>query len=125
MNRSRGTLPGVAVRESCPKSKGSLQRLEHDERIHITKIWVCKGKGESADDFEAEALPESHGPVVGAHDEVELHGPKPPGSGEFERMRAHRASNPSPRRFWGGHVSAVGDMGTAAELVRPQVVSAE
>src|SRR5208283_3896583 len=86
---------------------------------------MVEGARQGADDFEAEALPKSHSSVVRADYEIVLHGPKPSGPGPFERMRAHRAGNPSPRRFGRGHVSAAGNMGTAAGLVRPQVIGAE
>lgn len=92
----------------------------HGQHKYINKsnLWMGEGTGQGADDFEAEAPPKTHGPLVCAHDEIELHGPKPPGSGPFERMRTHDAGNPSPRGLGGGHVSAFGDMTAPAELVR-------
>jgi len=33
-----------------------------------------EGAGKAADDFEAEALPQADGALVGADDEIELHG---------------------------------------------------
>ena len=69
------------------------------------------------DNVEVETLPKTHSTVIGAHHEVELHCPESASSGMLQRMRAHSSSDAFARCRDRCHVSAVGNVRTAAELV--------
>jgi hypothetical protein len=56
---------------------------------------MLEGSRKTSDNFETEALPESHGALVGADDKVELHGTESASFGVIERMPTHRTSHAS------------------------------
>jgi len=39
-----------------------------DAGVDVAESWVMEGAGKAADDFEAEALPQADGALVGADD---------------------------------------------------------
>jgi hypothetical protein len=86
---------------------------------------VVKSQLQSADRLETQTLPKFYGPLIGAHDEVELHRPKTSAARIFERMLAHSAPNAAPCRVACCDVAAVRHMVTAAELIRAKIISAE
>jgi hypothetical protein len=80
--------------------------------------------GEAADNFEAKTLPAAHGAFVGADDKVELHGAKVTIPDVIEGMRTHGAGYSATGGGRSGHVTAVGDVGTAAVLIGAKEIGA-
>ena len=74
----------------------SLEMAIQDVGVHVAQRGMKKCFGKAPDDFKFEALPQTHGALVGAHHKIELHGAKTAFLGAFQRMRAHRARNPAP-----------------------------
>src|SRR5208283_4619796 len=84
-----------------------------------------EGTREAANNLEAETLPEAHGAFVGADNEVELHGAKAALCSVIEGMRAHGTGYSATGGGGGGHVAAVGDVGTAAILIGAEEIGAD
>src|SRR5579875_2920843 len=80
--------------------------------------------GQAAHDFKSAALPESDGALIGADDEVELHGAKGTAPGVVERVHTHRSRDASARGSRRSDVTAIGHMGTASHLIRAEEISA-
>lgn len=102
--------------------KAALQLTVHHERINGAENRMHKRAGQPADDFELQTLPEPHRALVGADDEIKLHGVEAAGFSVLDGMQAHRAGDAAavgPRR---GHVTAIGDVRATALLVRAQVI---
>jgi hypothetical protein len=126
---------GTAERKSLiPEGMSYRRRDEHraasEGAVHHVGVGVAgcgmkKCSGEAADNFEAETLPEAHGAFVGADDEVELHGAKATVPGVIEGMSAHGADYAETGGGRSGHVTAVGDVGTAAVLIGAKEIGAE
>jgi hypothetical protein len=86
---------------------------------------VVKGQWQAANGVEAQTLPKSYGPRVGADNKVELHRPKTAAARIFERVLAHLAPNATPCRVACCYVAAVCHMRAAAELICAQVIGPE
>lgn len=78
-----------------------------------------------ADNFELQTLPQTHGALVRADDEIKLHGAEAEGFGVLERMQAHRASDAASGGPRCGHVAAIRDVRTAASLIRAQIIRSD
>src|SRR5882762_6434314 len=81
--------------------------------------------GETADNFEAEGLPERDRPFVGAHHKIKLHGGEAAFAGAIERMRAHRTRHASAAGRGSSYVATIGNVRAAALLVSLQEIRAE
>ena len=79
---------------------------------------------ETADDCEAELLPEAYSAFVGADHEIELHGAIAAFFGVFERMGAHGARDAAAGGARSGDVAAVRDVGAAALLIGAEEIGA-
>src|SRR5215469_13067103 len=90
-----------------------LQVAEHDQGVDVAFRRMVESTREATDNFEAQALPEADGALVGADDEVELHRTKAPGFGVFKRMGAHSAGDAAPGGPGGGDVAAIGNVAAA------------
>src|SRR5262245_11407077 len=86
---------------------------------------VVKGQWQAANGVEAQTLPKSYGPLVGADDKVELHRPKTAAARIFERVLAHLAPNAAPCRVARCYVAAVRYMGAATKLIGAQIIGPE
>lgn len=86
---------------------------------------MAEGTGKSADDFEAEALPERDGAAVAADDDIELHRGKAASASFVEAVGAHRAGDAAAARGRQGGIAGVANVIARAELVGPQVIGAE
>src|SRR5262249_3297533 len=71
---------------------------------------------------EAIRLPRPNRALVGADDEIELHGAEAAVSRARKRMFEHRTREAAPLRGLCGHVTAVRDVAAATRLVRAQEV---
>ena len=103
---------------------GFHQALHHHQGIHIPKAAVMKGPGQDADDPEALALPALDAGLVGAHHQVELHGPEPQPQGLRQGVAAQAAADALPSPLVGHHEAGVGHVGTKGGRVRTEVVGA-
>lgn len=86
---------------------------------------MVKCAGESAYDFEAVFFPKMNGGLVGADDEVELHGAIACGFGEMKRMLAHGVGDAAALLLWVCDVAAVADVGAGALLIGTEIVGAD
>src|SRR5262245_54252101 len=86
---------------------------------------MLEGTGQPSRDCKAEALPQPHGGLVGADDEVELHGAIAAPARLFERVQAERTRDAVAACFDRGDVAAVGDVRAAARLVGTHEIAAE
>ena len=84
-----------------------------------------EGPGQTANDFESEALPQPNRAFVGADHKIELHGAKASGSRVIQRMGAHSPGNAAPLSPVSRDISAVRDMRAPAALIRPQKVRSQ
>src|SRR6266850_4846255 len=101
-----------------------LEIAIHDVGVDVSLHGMLECSGKASDNFKSEGLPQTHGALVGADDEIELHRAKSALSRSAQRMRAHRAGHAAARRRHGCHVAAVGDVRSATLLVRLQAVRA-
>ena len=61
---------------TCRRHRWRLRQLklfEHNQRVNIAERGVPEGKWQSTYHLEAKGLPEGHGTLVGADDEIKLH----------------------------------------------------
>jgi hypothetical protein len=72
---------------------------------------------------EPEMTPKLHRAFVGTDHAVELHGPEASRSRAPQGVLAHRRCNTPANRVRRGYITAVGDVGTTAPLVRVQIIS--
>src|SRR5437879_11353084 len=105
-------------------SANGLEIAIHDVSIDIAERWMKKSFGKPADDFKIEALPQFDGAFVGADYEVVLHGAKGAFACAIQRMSAHCARHAAAHRRHRSHVAAIGDVRSAATLIRLQAVGA-
>src|SRR5229473_3323059 len=80
--------------------------------------------GKTADDLEAETLPERRGALVGAHHKIKLHGGEAALARAIEGMRAHRTRHAAAGGSGSSYVAAVGYVRAAALLVGLQKIRA-
>src|SRR5260370_6827548 len=80
--------------------------------------------GKSADDLEAETLPERRGALVGAHHKIKLHSGEAALARAIEGMRAHRTRHTAAGGSGSSYVAAVGYVRAAALLVGLQKIRA-
>lgn len=73
-----------------------LEIAKHHESVHVAQGRVQERTWKATDGFEAELVPEMHCALVGADDEVELHGAKPERSGVLKRVGAHGLGHSAP-----------------------------
>jgi hypothetical protein len=85
----------------------ALKLAVHDVGIHVPMNRVQESVWNPPNNIEVETLPKAHGPVIGAHDEIELHCPESAVSSMVKRMRTHRSSETFARGVGCGYVSAV------------------
>jgi hypothetical protein len=73
--RSGGTLvKAMFMRSTSGKvevAQSASELLEHHERIDVAAGWVPESERQTSHDLETQRLPEVHGKVVRADDEVE------------------------------------------------------
>ena len=84
-----------------------LKLAVHDVGINVPMNRVQESVWNPPNNIEVETLPKAHGPIIGAHDEIELHCPESAVSSMVKRMRTHRSSETFARRVGCGYVSAV------------------
>src|SRR5260370_18514514 len=111
----------IAARSSA----NGLENAIHDVGVDVTARRMLKGVGKAADDLKAKALPKADGAPVGADHEIVLHRSKSAFACAVERMRAHRSARSAARCGNGCHVAAIGDVCSAALLIRLQAVRAD
>lgn len=70
-----------------------LQFHKEDHGIHETQFLVVESSGQSAKFLEAQALPQVHGRLVGADDEVELDRLESHFAGDLDTILAHLAAD--------------------------------
>src|SRR6266849_10149973 len=80
--------------------------------------------GKTADDLEAETLPERRGALVGAHHKIKLHGGEAALARAIEGMRAHRTRHAAAGGSGSSYVAAVGYVRAATLLVGLQKIRA-
>jgi hypothetical protein len=97
----------------------------HYEGVDVALRWMKKSFGKAADDLEVEALPKAYGAVVGADDEIELHGAKAAFAGTLQGMLAHSSGDASACSGGRGDVAAIGDVRSASFLVGLQIVGTD
>ena len=102
-----------------------LKLLVHHEGVHVACVRVQECLWEGSYDGEAAALPEVDGALVGADDEVELHGAEALGARLVEGVPAHAAGDSAAGCRCCSHVSAVGYVRAAALLIGAEVVAAQ
>src|SRR5579859_6523011 len=81
--------------------------------------------GQTADNRKSKALPQFDGTLVCAHHKIELHSGEAALACALQGIRAHGASHAASDGPGGGHVRAIGHMGSPGLLVRPQEVGSE
>lgn len=101
-----------------------LELTIHHQGVDVAMPWMPEGLGEATYDFESKFLPEMYGGLIGADDEIKLHGTKTEVAGEVERMGAHGAGNAASCGPGSGHIAAVRDMAASALLIGAQIVGA-
>ncbi len=106
-------------------SANGLEIAVHDVGVDVAQRWMKEGFRKCADDCKFEALPEADGAVVGADDEIILHGAKSAAASPAQRMLAHRARHAAAGRIHSSHVAAIGDVSTTALLIRLQKIGAD
>src|SRR5690348_17313852 len=102
-----------------------LKGSEHDEGIDVAEGWMSERQREASDDLEAERLPQTHGSVVGAHDEIELHRPVSSPSGVVQRVLAHATRHTPSESGRAGDVATIAYVSAAAGLIWANVVRPE
>lgn len=78
-----------------------------------------------SDDFKTEILPQTDRAGIAGHDKIELHSAKAVLDGKSLRVSAHFRSNPAPARFFADDIAAIGDVLSAAALIRSDEIRAE
>src|SRR6185437_13894524 len=86
---------------------------------------MCERTRESTDDLESARLPETHGSLVGRHDEVELHGSETGLDRTLQRVLAHRPADTASTGRRRNDVAAVRNVGTTALVVGFEEVRAD
>jgi hypothetical protein len=108
----------VADETSGPATAAaSPEPTVHDQRIDFAQAGMLEGFRQTPHSLKAQAVPQPHGPLIGAHHEVELHGPKTALPRPLDRVKAHRPRNPASLRAARGHISAVGHVASSAPLI--------
>ena len=103
----------------------TLERQIHHVGIDVARKGMEERFGESPHDLEPKALPKSHGPFVGAHDEIELHSPEASAFRVRERVCAHGPANPAAGSSGRRHIATVCDMAASSALIGTEVVCAD
>jgi hypothetical protein len=103
----------------------ALQFSIHDVSIHIAQRWVQKRLWQAAHNLKFKTLPQSHGPLVGAHYKIKLHRSKPSCTCAVKRMRAHRSRDAAPCCGNSRHITAIGHVRSATLLIRLQKVRSD
>src|ERR1700740_67819 len=108
----------IAARSSA----NGLKTAIHDIHVDVAVCRMMEGSGETPDNFKAKALPQTDGALVRAEHEIKLQGAKSAFSRPVQGMRAHCSSHTAARRRNRTHVTAIGNVSSAALLVRLQAV---
>src|SRR6266849_10385477 len=103
-------------------SANALEIAIHDAGVDVTQRRMQEGSGEAPDNFKAKTLPQPDRAVIGADYKIELHRAKSPLPRSVQRMRAHCSGHAAACRRNGCHVAAIGDVRSAALLVRLQAI---
>ena len=80
MGKPEVILPDWPVSEAKRPSKLTI----HDECVDEAACWMFKRFRQTANDFEAKALPKPNRAIVGADHEIVLHGSEPAFAGALE-----------------------------------------
>jgi hypothetical protein len=94
----------------------------HYQRVHEPQNRVLEALRNRSDKVESQVTPKLYRAFVGTDHTVELHGSKASSSRTPQRVLAHRRCNAPADRVRRGHITAVGDVGTAAPLIRVQII---
>lgn len=95
----------------------------HYQRVHEPQNRMLETLRNRSDNVESKMTPKLDRAFVGTDHTVELHGPEASRSRVTQRVLAHRRCNTPADRVRRGYITAVGDVGTAAPLVRVQIIS--
>src|SRR5947207_15590787 len=80
---------------------------------------------ETSNDLKAERLPKPYCSLIGAHDEIELHGSVSPRSRVIQGVPAHLPSDAPACRGRARHIAAVAHVSAAAGLIWANEIGAE
>ena len=88
------------------------------QRIHVAARWMSEREREASNNLKAERLPKVYCSLVGAHDEIELHGSVTPRSRVIQGVVLTSAEQCPPSRGRARHITAVAHVSAAAGLIR-------
>ena|SRR5215467_7072757 len=131
MSTSRGDGSRLAIVVSLGEAAGCnvllavVQKAMHDMDIDIAEPLMFERLWNSADDSEAQLLPQRDGARIRAHHEIELHGHIARLSRLEEAMLAHCFAYTPAMSGGGNHERGVGNVRAEVTLARSELIHAE